>query len=195
MNAAGNAQVRESMIALRCIATVGNGPVELCTKFVPLKVEEQYVTFEFSQAAVEQGKEIPMVVKVNKRKDFEGEAIVNLVGLPANTTAEPVKMTKDTAEMTFVIKTLESTPVGDNKNLLCQVAIPEAGASIFHNLGTGRLRVDKPPPPKPMETAPMPMPEPVAAAPAAKPLSRLEMLRLEQKKREAAAAGGTPPAP
>jgi hypothetical protein len=129
-----------------------------------------------------------MIITVEKRKDFEGEAQVNLVGLPANTTAEAITMTKDSTELTFVVKTTEGTPIGDNKNLLCQVLLPEAGTTIFHNLGTGRLRVDNPPPPKP--EAPMPKPEePVAKAePPARPLSRLEMLRQEQKEREAAAA-------
>jgi hypothetical protein len=31
---------------------------------------------------MEQGKEIPMFVKVTKRKDFEGEAVATLYGLP-----------------------------------------------------------------------------------------------------------------
>lgn len=189
MNAAGNAPVQESMIALRCIAKVGNGNIETCTPFAPLRVEEQYVTFEFEQAAAEQGKEVPMVVKVTKRKDFEGEAQVALVGLPANATAEPLKMTKDTAELIFTVKVAENTPPGDNKNLLCQVQVPEAGDLIFHNLGNGRLRVDKPLPPKADAPPPMPQPMPVAQTEAPpKPLSRLEMLRLQQKEKEAAAA-------
>ncbi|MEZ5940545.1 MAG: pre-peptidase C-terminal domain-containing protein [Planctomycetaceae bacterium] len=188
MNAAGNAAVQESMIAIRCIAKVGNGNIETCTPFVPLRVEEQYVTFEFAQAAAEQGKEIPMVVKVNKRKDFEGEAEVALVGLPANATAEPLKMTKDTAELVFTIKVAENTPPGDNKNLLCQVKVPEAGETIFHNLGNGRLRVDRPLPPK--KDAPPPAAAPPMEKKEAppKPLSRLEMLRQQQKEKEAAAA-------
>ncbi|MCA9043119.1 MAG: PPC domain-containing protein, partial [Planctomycetaceae bacterium] len=188
MNAAGNAAVQESMIAIRCIAKVGNGNIETCTPFVPLRVEEQYVTFEFAQAAAEQGKEIPMVVKVNKRKDFEGEAEVALVGLPANATAEPLKMTKDTAELVFTIKVAENTPPGDNKNLLCQVKVPEAGETIFHNLGNGRLRVDRPLPPKADAPPPAAAPPMEKKEEPPKPLSRLEMLRLQQKEKEAAAA-------
>lgn len=191
MNAAGNAPPQTTMIAVKATSRSNEGRDATCTPFVPITVEEQYVTFEFAQAAVEQGKESPLLVTVKKRKDFEGEAQVTLVGLPANTTAEPIKLTKDQAEITFTVKAAENAPVSDNKNLLCQVLIPEAGETILHNLGSGRLRVD-PPPPKPVEPAPMPepMPMPVAeAAPQPKPLSRLEQLRQQQQQREAAQAG------
>lgn len=185
MNAAGNAAVQETMIALRCIAKVGNGNIELTTPFVPLRVEEQYITFEFAQAAAEQGQEVPVVVKVSKRKDFEGEAEVELVGLPANATAEKIKLSKETEELVFTVKVAENTPAGDNKNLLCQVYVPESGELIHHSLGTGRLRVDVPLPPKKDEPKPEPMPMPVVqqAAPP-KPLSRLEQLRLQKKAAE-----------
>ena len=67
----------------------------------------------------------------------------------------------------------------------------EAGITILHNLGTGRLQIDKPLPPK--KDQPKATPKPVAkAAPTEKPLSRLERLRLEQKQRvEAADAGAS----
>ena len=187
-NAAGNAAVQTTLFAVRAFAGYANGTVESCTPFVPLTVEEQYVTFQFAQAAVEQAKESPLIVTVAKRKDFEGEAQVKLVGLPANTTAEPLTMNKDVEQLTFTVKAAENAPVSDNKNLFCQVLIPEAGETILHNLGTGRLRVD-PPPPKPVEPKPQPKPEPKAVAetkPQPKPLSRLEQLRLQAKeKREA----------
>jgi len=48
---------------------VGNGIVETCSPFVPLKVEEPYLKFKFEQAAVEQGKETPLLIKIEKRKD------------------------------------------------------------------------------------------------------------------------------
>jgi len=191
VNAAGNAAIRESMIAVRCTSKHGNGQYEVVTPFVPLRVEEQYVTFEFTQGAIEQGKEIPYLVNVTKRKDFEGEATVELLGLPANTTAEPVKLTKDTTELQFTIKAAENAAVGMNQNLICRVEVPENGTTINHSLGNGKLRVDKPaPPPKDMPNPPAAPPEQVAATPAAppKPLSRLEQLRLQQKEKAAGAA-------
>lgn len=193
VNAAGNAAVRTSMIAVRAIANIGNGEVETCTPFVPLTVEEQYIRFEFAQAAVEQGAQTQMLVTVTKRKDFEGEAQVTLVGLPANTTAEPLTITKDTTELVFNIAAAPEAPTGNNQNLFCQVLVPENGTTILHNLGTGRLRVDAPLPTAVAATPePTPMPEPMAEAPPARPLSRLEMLRQQaEARRQAEQAGGS----
>lgn len=184
INASSKAAVQETMIAVRASADVGTGTVRTCTPFVPLRVEEQYLTLEYQAAAVEQGNEVPIAVKVNKRKDFEGEADVQLLGLPAKTTAPTLKVTKDTQELVFTVKTEAGSPAGNHKNLFCRVLIPENGATILHNLGTGRLRIDKPLPPKNNQ--------PVAKKPkpTKKPLSRLEQLRAAQKEREAAAAGG-----
>lgn len=190
VNVNGDAPVGEWPIAIRCIATVGNGLIETCTPFVPIRIEEQYMTLEFSAAAMEQGQELPMFVKMTKRKDFEGEAIATLYGLPANTTAEPIKVTKDTAEFSFTIKAAANAPAGNNQNLFAQIMVPENGDMIVHNLGTGRLRIDTPPPPKPSDPPPMTTPEPMPAPmPVAevvappKPLSRLEQLRLLQKEK------------
>ncbi len=188
INASDKAELRESMLAVRATAKHENAPYEVVTPFAPLTVEERYATFEFAQGAVEQGKEIPYLVKVTKRKDFEGEATVELLGLPANATAEKLKMTKDTTELLFTIKAAETTPVGMSQNVFCRVDIPENGETVTHSLGTGRLRVDKPaPPPKANPNQPAAPAAPVAKAEApAKPLSRLEQLRLQQKEKTAA---------
>ncbi len=190
MNAAANAAVQESMIAVRCIAKVGNGNIELLTPFAPVRVEEKYLDFKFAQGAVEQGKEVPYVVTVETRKDFEGEAEVKLVGLPANATAEPLKVTKDTSELIFTIKAAENTPPGVTKNLLCQVLVPEAGTHILHNLGSGVLRVDPPPPAPKTEEPKKEKPAVAEAKPQPKPLSRLEQLRQQQAQRDGAEQGG-----
>ncbi|WP_175517009.1 PPC domain-containing protein [Planctomicrobium piriforme] len=188
VNASDKASVRESMVSARCSAKHAGGEYELATPFVPIKVEEKYVTFEFAQGAVEQGKETPYLIKVTKRKDFEGEAVVELLGLPANATAEKLNLTKDTAELLFTIKAAADTPVGMSQNVFCKVDVPENGAIVTHSLGNGRLRVDKPaPPPKTTpETPAAPPPAEVAKTEAPpKPLSRLEQLRVQQKQREA----------
>lgn len=189
VSAANNATIRECMIAIRCRSKFAGGDYESLTPAVPLKVTNRYVDFEFAQGAVEQGKEIAYLIKVNKSKDFEGEAEVELVGLPAHATAEKVKLTKDMEELQFVIKAAPETPVGVTTGLRCVVMIPENGSFIRHNLGDGRLRVDKPaPPPKEMAAAEAkPAETPKQEAPP-KPLTRLQQLRLQQQ--NAGAGGG-----
>lgn len=170
-----DAPLKEWPIAMRGIARVaGNSPVEVCTGFVPIRVEERFVDFEFAKAAGSQGASIPYTIKVKQDRPFDGEAEVKLVGLPANAIAEPVKLTRDMQEVTFEVKISGDTPVGQNKNLQCEVRVPMEGESILHLMGRGSLRID--PAPAAAPNAP-PAPPP---APGAQPLSRLDQLRQQQ---------------
>lgn len=204
LNAAGNAQVKEHKIAVRGEATVGSGPVMVCSPFVNLRIAEPYLKFTYEAAAVELGAETELVVKVEAAKPFEGNATVSLLGLPNKVTTTPSEFNKDVKELVFKVKAEADANPGNNKSLFCQVVVTENGEPIIHNLGTGAIRVDKPLPPK---VAPMPVAQGQPAAPPAQPapaqvkrLSRLEQLRLEQKQRlegqngaapaEAKAAGG-----
>lgn len=196
LNAAGNAQVKEHKIAVRGEATVGNGTVMVCSPFGSLRVAEQYMKFNFQAAALELGAETELVVKVENTKPFEGNAAVQLIGLPNKVTTTPAEFNKETAELIFKIKAEADANPGNTKNLFCQVVVTENGEPVIHNLGTGSLRVDKPLPPKvaPMPVAaatPMPQPAQPAAAPA-KRLTRLEQLRLEQEQRVKGQAGAAP---
>jgi hypothetical protein len=191
LNAAANAQTKTWPVAVRAISRTqrqgqrgqgggrrGGGGVsyETASNWVPLHVEGPYFKLDFQQAVVEQGAETKLTVKVEKLRDFEGEADIKLVGLPANATAEPLKATKDIKELSFTVKAAADTPVGQNKNLLCEIKVPVNGEMVPSTLGTGRLRVDPMPKEKPKATE---------TASAAKPASRLEQLRQEQAAREA----------
>lgn len=193
LNAAANAQTKTWPIAVRAISRAqrpqgqrsqggggrrGGGGVsyETASNWVPLRVEGPYFKLDFQQAVVEQAAETKLTVKVEKLRDFDGEADIKLVGLPANATADPLKATKDIKELTFTVKAAADTPVGQNKNLLCEVSVPVNGEQVPQTLGTGRLRVDPMPKEKPKATE---------TASTAKPASRLEQLRQEQAAREA----------
>lgn len=190
VNAAGNAPVGDWKICARVRADAGGSRIS-ASPFVALKVAEPYVKLEFAKSAVEQNAEIDYPVKVEQVTPFEGTAKVVLMGLPHQTTAEPLEMTKETQELVFKIKAGPEAPVSKNKNLFCQIIIQQEGEEVIHHLGSGELRIDKPLPPK---TTPAPAPTPQVAEtpkpPATKPLSRLEQLRLEQQQK--AAAGQAP---
>lgn len=196
VNAAGNAQVKEHKIAVRGEATVGNGPVMVCSPFVNLRVAEPYVKFVYEAAALELGAQTELVVKVEMPKPFEGNAKVQLIGLPNKVTTEPTEFNKETKELIFKVTAAADAAPGVSKNLFCQVVVTENDEPIIHNIGSGQIRVDKPLPPKvaPMpvaQAAPMPAAEAAPAAPA-KRLTRLEQLRLEQEQRVKALNGAAP---
>ena len=158
------------------------------SQLASLEVAAPYLQFNMERAAVEKGKETKIPVKIEHATPFEGEATVQLVGLPHKVTAPEMKVTKDTAELLFDVKTDMESPVGTHKNIFCQVVVTQNGEPVAHSLGGTELRIDEPLPPKKDEPKPTPMPQPAAVAqqeppkPMEKPLSRLEQLRLEAQK-------------
>jgi hypothetical protein len=187
MNADGGAELRTWKIVVNGASGVASGPIMVSSQLANLTIAAPYLGLTYTAASVEQGKEVDMAVKVAKAVDFPGEASVTLIGLPNKVTTDVKKITKDTTDILFHIKTDKVSPAGNHASLFCQVVITQNGEPIVHNIGTGTLRIDVPLPPKASAPA---APPPVAAAPkpaapAAKPLSRLEKLRLETKQAKA----------
>ena len=190
MNADGGAELRTWQIVVNGASGVASGPIMVSSQLAKLTISQPYVGFAFQSASVEQGKETDLAIKVTKILDFPGEATVNLVGLPNKVTSEPKKITKDTTDLVFHIKTDKTSPAGNHTSLFCQLVVTQNGEPILHNLGSSTLRIDVPLPPKPNAPAPTPAPVKVAQAPKpaaapARPLSRLEKLRLEAKQARA----------
>ena len=143
-----------------------------------LEVAPPYLAGKIEMASAAQGEHAQVVASLQQQAPFEGKAKVTLVGLPPNATAEPKEITSSDTQVSFDVTTTDKTPPGQHKTLFCTVTVTGAnGEPIVHNIaGGGVLRVDKP-----KTDAPKPA---VAAAPTsqpAKPLSRLEKLRLEAK--------------
>jgi len=159
---------------------------ECSSNLTDLVVADQFHNLAFDRAALEQGKETELVIKVEKKTDFEGEATAELLGIPPGITTEPLKFTKDTAELVFKIKAATDAKEGKHGGVVCRTLFNVAGEPVVTTLGATEIRVDKPLPPK--VDAPKPMPAAVAVAQPApavpmekKRLSRLEQLRLEKE--------------
>ena len=174
----------------------GAGRLTVSSRLAKLTVAAPFLALKLEAVSVEQGKDVDLPVKVEALAPFPGEAQVKLVGLPHKVTTEPAVLTKDTTEIVFHLKTDPTSPRGEAKTLACEVIITQDGEPILHNLGSGRLRIDAPLAPK--KDAPRPAPTVATAGKAeapAKPLSRLEKLRLERQERLKAAEGSANPAP
>lgn len=190
MNADGGAELKTWKVVVNGYSSAPSGPIMVSSQLANLTIAERFVALTFQNTTVEQGKETDLLVKVQKLADFPGEATMTLIGLPNKATTEVAKITKDTPEVLYHIKTAPETPAGNHANLFCQVVVTMNEEPIVHNIGTGALRVDVPIPPKAdaAPAAPMPKAEPAPAAAPAKPLTRLEKLRLEVKEKAKAAA-------
>lgn len=165
-------------------AAHAGGTVECSTQFADLAVADSFFGVAFQKAAVELGQSTEVVVKAEKKSDFPGNAKVELVGLPAGTSTEPIEVT--TATEGFVFKVVSDSAVakpGKYTSLVCRTTFNVNGMAVIQNQGTGELRIDAPLPPKANQpAAPAPKPAEVANKPAEpKRLSRLEMLRQQKE--------------
>lgn len=191
VTANGGAEINKWPMAVIGRGAAAGASVENASQMFELEVADTYFDFAFEKSAAEQGKDTEVVVRVTKKKDFEGQATAELVGLPPGATATNITFAKDTAELVFPVKTAADAREGRHTTLLVKATVTANGEPILHTLGTGELRIDKPLPPKVAAPAPMPMPMPqpmpqpmVAEAPKPPPmkrLSRLEQLRLERE--------------
>lgn len=190
LNANGSAAIGTWKVFATGWGAVDGGNAFSSSALVPLEISEPFVTFAMSRTACEQGQETEIVCKLTQTKEFPGEAVARIFGLPNKAVTDPMNFTKDTEEVIFKVKTDKTTPAGRHKSVFGQITITMNGEPIVHNVGSTELRVDKPLPPK-VEPKAQPKPAAVAQAkpapekPAEPPkrrLTRLEMLRLEKAK-------------
>ncbi len=198
LNANGNAQTRVWKIAILAFADAGKGLVWTSSQLMDLTVEKPFVGLQIPLAASEQGKPAAVLCKLAQLQPFEGEATVQLYGIPPKVTIaqNPLKIVSTNSEVIFNATVPTDAPVGQHKSLFCQVIVWKNGEPIAHNVGGGGVfRIDPPPPPPPAPKVAAPTPAPVAAKPAVvaqapappappappKPLSRLEQLRLQAR--------------
>jgi hypothetical protein len=131
--------------------------------------------------SIEQGQEARAVTNFEVLQPFEGEAVARLVGVPETILIPPVKVTKDTKELAFVVKTTKDSPLGKQANLFVQVEVPlKAGGTTTHRIALGSMiRVDAPrkAAPAPVASTSTPAKPVDPKAPPAPALSRLEQLR------------------
>lgn len=168
-------------------ADAGNGRIYNASPFTEVATTTAFLTAPaIPLVAVEQGKETVMIAKLEHLKPFEGKAKADVLGVPDTIEIESAEITKDTKEVAFKVKTTDKSPVGKQGNLFVRVDVPVPGGTTAHRIAIGSiLRIDAPRKAAPAPAAPVvaankPKEEPKpAAAPAAKPLSRLEQLRQE----------------
>jgi hypothetical protein len=178
LNADGNAQIGKWPMYVIANAEF-NGPAWVSSQLAELEVAQPYLTFEITRTACEQGQPAQLYCKVNQLTPFEGEAKVELLGMPAEVTSEPKTITKDSPEVVFNLNTTAKSPPGNHKTIFAQVTVTVGGQASVGYAGGTEFQINTPivkaeMPAQPAAATPEP---PKPAEPQAKPLSRLEQLR------------------
>jgi hypothetical protein len=176
-----NAAIGMWKIVVLATAQHAGGRVEVASQMADLEIADRFFNLAVGKTAAEQGKETQLAVTVEKLRDFEGSAKIELVGLPNGATSEPREFNKEATEVVFPIKLTPDAQVGRHTSVLVRAIAQMNGEPVTHTLGPGELRIDAPLPPKVAQPAPPaeePKPEPVAQTEQPKkPLTRLEQLR------------------
>lgn len=184
LNANNDAAVATWQVCVLAEANTPQGTVLVSSALTSLKVADPYVSMTLDLAATEQGKPTSMLAKIEQLHPFEGNATVELLGIPHGTSCPPQSFTKDQTELTFPVAIAADAAVGKHNGVFCRVNVPENGSTILHQTAmNSTLRIDAPPPaPVAKVDAPAAPAQPAAPAPAGeKPLSRLEQLRARAK--------------
>ncbi|MCC9601609.1 pre-peptidase C-terminal domain-containing protein [Stieleria sp. JC731] len=182
ITANGGAGIGEWPIIFMAYYNTKNGQAVTATPPINLVVETQLFKYDFPKSAGELGAEVAYQLPVETLREFQGEAEVQLVGLPAGVTCDaPTQPIAAGAEaVTFLLKVTPDAKVGLHKTLNAQSRVKVNDEVIVQTNGTGELRIDKPLPPK-VDEPKKEEPKPEVKKPAApKPLSRLEQLRQQK---------------
>jgi len=154
LTANGGAELKVWNIVVVGRAPHQGGNLEVASQLADLEVADTYFDLAIERASVVQGGETDVVVRVSKKRDFAGAARLELLGLPAGTSSQPVEITQEATAATFRVKAAGDARPGRYKTLICRAVIVEHEQPITHTLGSGELRVDQPLPPPDAEQAP-----------------------------------------
>jgi hypothetical protein len=186
LTADGGASIRTWKIAVLGESSTGDGPLVVSSQLADLEVAEPRLRFQFQPATVEQGQKTSLVVKIEKTRKLDSPATIELLGLPNEVSSEVKTIDDASSEIVFPITTTGKSPPGLHKTIFLRAVVKAHDEPITHVVGGGELRIQQPLPPKGAVAARPADPKP-AAKPAAKPqpaaarpLSRLEQLRLEK---------------
>ncbi|GIW98165.1 MAG: serine protease [Pirellulaceae bacterium] len=155
-----------------------NANVWVASNFINLEVVDSFFGFQFNKSVVQTGQSGVIPVGLEVKRPPEGKVTFEIVGLPAGVTCDNSKIewSEGMEQLSFPISVAADARTGQFKTLYVRATISRPGGDIVQTTGTGELQL-VPPPPQPQASPPAEEKKPAPAAPAAKPLSRLEQLR------------------
>jgi hypothetical protein len=172
LNASGDARVGKWGIVVNGVADV-NGPLWSSTQLATLEIAPPILNGKLEMAATEQGKPAQVLCTLEPKTPFDGNAKIQLLGLPPNCSTKEKEITAKDDKVLFDVDTTDKSPAGQHKSLFCAVTVMKNGEPITQTFaGGGVLRIDKP--------SAAPSASVAKATPSKGPVSRLEKLRQEQ---------------
>jgi hypothetical protein len=186
LTANGGAAIRKWPILVLATTDIGNGPITIASEFVQLDVTDSVFQFKFTKTMAEQGKPVDVIVGVELKRPVEGMVEVEILGIPPGTQSPTPKLVlaNDAKQLAFPLQIPAEVRAGNYKTLVCRGTVTSDLGVITQVNGNAEVQIDVPATPPPATAvAAAPTPEPAPTAPAEKPLTRLEKLRMEKDKK------------
>lgn len=152
LTASGGAPLGQSEISLVATTTdgiesgyyTGVDRVRVATQFFEITVADPHVELKSQPTAIRRGERGRFAWQVEHRRPFEGEATVELLGLPkgVHVVGDLPTITSTQAEVAFEIEASTDTLLGPYRELSCEITLQENGQKIKQRTGRGILRVD-----------------------------------------------------
>ena len=119
-----------------------NGVVEASTQLATLKIVEPYFNIKIPTKTVLQGKTSELVVTLDHKHPFEGEAELELLRLPAEVTANKAKVKMGDESAVFQLTVAKDARVGRHRGVGCQIRLTVEGEPVRYSQGYVDLSVD-----------------------------------------------------
>jgi len=139
LNAKADAETRAWKIAVLGSAPVKGGPLFLSSQLAAMEVATPYLTGKIQTTACQPGHRTNIVVQLDQKKPFSGEAIIKLLGLPEKAVVQERRITSADTEVVFTVVVDPKCPTGSHKNVFCSVAIGKDVEMIPHHIGAGGI--------------------------------------------------------
>jgi hypothetical protein len=187
LTANNGAAIRNWPLVVLASTDAGYGPITLASEFVNVDITDALFEFKFTKTMAEQGKPVDVVVGATLKRPVEGNIEIEILGIPPGTTAPTPKLpfAADGTQVAFPLQIPAETRAGSYKTIVCRATVTNDKGVITQVNGNGEVQIDvpiTPPAPTTVVAAAAPAPPPPPAAPTAKPLTRLEQLKLQRGK-------------
>lgn len=144
ISANGNAPLKKWQVCVVGSIDLGKGPVWISTQLIDVEVGAPQISGQITRTFVDQGDSTTVTVKLDQKTPYDGKARLQLLGLPANCTADDQEITKDDKEVKFTVKAGKDAPAASHKQLFCQFHLIKDGEEMNTTFGNGGiLRIDK----------------------------------------------------
>ena len=188
LTANNGAAIRNWPLVVMATTDLGAGPINLSSEFVNVDVTDSLFDFKFQKTMAEQGKSANVIVNAKQKRPVEGVVEIEVLGIPPGTqVATPkVPFAADGTQVSYALQVPPETRAGNYKTIICRATVTSDKGVITQTNGNGEVQIDVPIAPPVATTAAVvaaaPAAAPAPAEVAAKPLTRLEMLKQQRGK-------------